>query len=63
VKVKVGDKVFEAPSWRGALGDALASKGRTSTTVNQRLRAVADLMAGREVQIASIVIKPVKEGR
>ena len=63
MKVSVGGKVFEAPSWRGALGDALASKGRTPTTVNQRLRAVADLMAGREVQIASIIIKPVREER
>ena len=63
MKVKVGDKVFEAPSWRGALGDALAARGKTPTTVNQRLRAVADLMAGRDVQIASIIIKPVKEGR
>ena len=53
--------MFEAPSWRGALGDALASKGRTSTTVNQRLRAVADLMAGRDAHIANIIVKPVKD--
>ena len=53
--------MFEAPSWRGALGDALAAKGRHSTTVNQRLRAVANLMAGREAQIAGIIVKPVSE--
>ena len=61
MKVSVSGRVFEAPSWRGALGDALAAKGRTSTTVNQRLRAVADLMAGRDVQIAGLIIKPVKD--
>ena len=61
MKVSVGGKVFEAPSWRGALGDALAARGRTSTTVNQRLRAVADLMAGRDAHIANIIVKPIKE--
>lgn len=61
MKVQVGGQIFEAPSWRGALGDALASKGKRSTTINERLRAVDALMHGREVQIAGILVKPVKE--
>jgi len=61
VKVSVGGKIFEAPSWRGAVGDALASRGKRPTTVEERMRAVDALMHGREVQIAGILIKPVKE--
>jgi hypothetical protein len=60
VRVQVGGKVFEAPSWRGAVGDALASKGLRPTTAEERLRAVDALMRGREVQIGGILIKPVK---
>jgi hypothetical protein len=59
MKVSVAGKVFEAPSWRGALGDALASQGKRSTTINERLRAVDALMHGREVRIAGIIVKPV----
>lgn len=61
MKVSVSGQVFEAPSWRGVLGDALAAKGRHSTTINQRLRAVAELMAGREAHIAGIIVKPVSK--
>lgn len=53
--------MFEAPSWRGALGDALASRGKRSTTIDERLRAVDALMHGREVQIAGILVKPVRD--
>jgi hypothetical protein len=61
VKVSVAGKVFEAPSWRGAVGDALASKGLRQTTVEERLRACDLLMRGRSVEIAGILIKPVSE--
>ena len=59
MKVSVAGKVFEAPSWRGALGDALASKGLRPTTVADRLRAVDALMHGREAHIGGIIVKPV----
>lgn len=61
MKVKVGGQVFEAPSWRGALGDALAAHGKSPTTVDQRLRACDALMSGREVQIGGILVKPVSK--
>lgn len=60
MKVKVGGQVFEAPSWRGVLGDALAAHGKRSTTVDERLRAVDRLMHGRKVEIAGIVVEPVR---
>lgn len=60
MKVKVGGKIFEAPSWRGALGDALASKGKRPTSMDERLRAVDRLMHGQKVEIAGIIIEPVK---
>lgn len=60
MKVKVGGKIFEAPSWRGALGDALASQGKRPTSVDERLRAVDRLMHGQKVEIAGIIIEPVK---
>lgn len=60
MKVKVGGQVFEAPSWRGALGDALAAHGKRSTTINERLRAVDALMHGRTVEIGGIVVEPVR---
>lgn len=60
MKVKVGGQVFEAPSWRGALGDALAAHGKSPTTLDQRLRAVRRLMDGHKVEIGSIVVEPVR---
>lgn len=61
MKVSVAGKVFEAPSWRGAVGDVLAAYGRNNTTIDQRLRAVDLLMHGREANIAGLIIKPIKE--
>lgn len=61
MKVSVAGKVFDAPSWRGAVGDVLAAYGRGNTTISQRLRAVDALMHGREAHIAGLIIKPVKE--
>lgn len=61
MKVSVAGKVFEAPSWRGAVGDVLAAYGRTNTTIDQRLRAVDALMHGREAHIAGLIIKPVRD--
>lgn len=61
MKVSVAGKVFEAPSWRGAVGDALASQGKRSTTVDERLRAVDALMHGREAHVGGIIIKPVSK--
>ena len=63
MKVRVGGRTFEAPSWRGALGDALAALGKRPTTAEERIRATDALMKGREVQIAGLLIKPVKERR
>lgn len=61
MKVSVAGKVFEAPSWRGVVGDVLAAYGRNNTTIDQRLRAVDLLMHGREAQIAGLIIKPVRD--
>lgn len=63
MKVQAAGQVFEAPSWRGAVGDALAAHGKRPTTVEERLRAVDALMHGREAQVGGILIKPVKEKR
>lgn len=60
MKVKVGGQVFEAPSWRGALGDALAAHGKRPTTVDQRLWAVNRLMHGNRVEIGGIIVEPVR---
>lgn len=61
MKVKVGGQVFDAPSWRGALGDALAAHGKRRTSIDERLRATDRLMRGHSVEIAGILITPVKE--
>lgn len=61
MKVSVGGKVFEAPSWRGALGDALASRALRRTTVEERLRAVDALMHNREAHIGGIIVRPVRD--
>lgn len=60
MKVKAAGQVFEAPSWRGALGDALAAHGKRSTSINERLRAVDALMHGRKVEIGGIIVEPVR---
>jgi hypothetical protein len=61
VKVSVAGRVFEAPSWRGAVGDVLAAYGKRNTDINQRLRAVDALMHGREAISAGLIIKPIRE--
>jgi hypothetical protein len=59
VKVTVAGKPFEAPSWRGVLGDVLAAY-RKNPPIEERLRAVNALMHGREAHIAGLIIKPVR---
>lgn len=61
MKVSVAGKVFEAPSWRGVVGDVLAAYNKRNTDINQRLRAVDALMHGREAHIAGLIIKPIRE--
>lgn len=63
MKVRVGGRTYEDPSWRGALSRALSAQGKRQTTAEERIRAVDALMHGREVQIAGILVKPVKERR
>jgi len=63
VKVRVGSKTYEEPSYRGAVGAALADQGRRETTAEQRLRATNLLMHGRDADIAGIIIRLVEVTR